>query len=78
MIDFLKKMRWQQRVVATEKYQKEYTLSVRQLADEFECSKSRVAMDLTLAAALRVYPQLDKVEKYNEAVAFIKKKGFKK
>lgn len=77
MIEFLKKIKWQERAISTEKYQKEYDLSLRQMADEFETSKSQVGRDLTLAAALRVFPQLEKMS-YTEALAFIKKKNFVK
>lgn len=76
MTELQKRQTWQQRSTALLEHQRETGKSIRELADELECSKSRIAQDLTLGAALLVYPNLDKITKYNDAVAYVKKKRF--
>lgn len=76
MTELQKKQTWQERSIALLRHQQETGKSIRELADELECSKSRIANDLNLGAALKVYPGLEKIKKYNDAVAYLKKKRF--
>lgn len=74
----LKRLTWQERTTALVSYYEQHESTCRELADEFNMSKTHIGRDLNLGYALRVYPQLEKVEGYNEAVEFIKKVGFKR
>lgn len=73
----LKKISWQERCKMLAKFKEEYQLSLRSLATEFEYSLGKMSYEITLAAALDKYPELQKITKVTEAIAFIKKKGFK-
>lgn len=59
------------------KYKEQYSLSLRSLATEFEYSLGKMSYEITLAAALDKYPELNKITKVTEAIKYIKKKGFK-
>lgn len=72
----LKRITWQQRCAALLLYNEEHELSCRELAEEFNYSKSQISTDLTLGYAIRVYPELEEVENYIDAIAFVKMKGF--
>jgi hypothetical protein len=78
MIEMLKKQSWQERALMVSAYQKEYSLSIRKLADELETSASKVHWELTLAEALSVYPELRTMKKLTQAIAFVRKKKFKR
>lgn len=72
------KKTWQERVKELEKYNEVHQLSIRGLATVTGLSLGKLCQDLNLAAALRVYPDLEKEEKYVNAVYFMKKKKFKR
>lgn len=69
---------WQRRVENLVEHNEKYNLSCRDLADEFNKSKSQISADLNLGYALRVYPELEQVENYVDALAFIKVKNFRR
>jgi hypothetical protein len=77
IMEALKKMSWQERVRLLAKYKEEYDLSLRSLADEFDYSLGKMHYEITLAAALPIFPELEKISKVTEAIKFIKMKGFK-
>ena len=70
---FITKLTWLERVLATEKFKQEYDYSVRKLAEIMQCSKSKVAYDLQIAAALKNHPEWAKIKNYNEVLYRIKK-----
>jgi hypothetical protein len=76
-MEALKKMSWQERVRLLAKYKEEYDLSLRSLADEFDYSLGKMQYEIALAAALPIFPELEKISKVTEAIKFIKMKGFK-
>lgn len=72
----LKKLTWQERVTKLVEYNEKHELSCRELAYEFNFSKSQVNADLNLGYALRVFSELERIDNYVKALAFIKQKKF--
>jgi transcriptional antiterminator len=67
---------WQERCQKTAELQAKDSLSIRELAAQLDFSKSQVQIDLVLARALKVYPQLKSIKRYTEAIAYIRKRRF--
>lgn len=76
MFEGLKAIPWQERVKMLEAYQKERSLSLRSLAEEFNYSIGKLSYELTLAQALDIYPELKKIKYITDAIRFIKKRKF--
>jgi len=84
MLDVLKKLSWQERVITLQKYQKEYDLSLRALSEEFNYSIGKLSYELTCASALGEhnadgtlkFPELLKMRSITDATKFLKRKHY--
>ena len=72
----IRKLTWQQFARSLRKAQVDDALSIRELCDEYNYSIGKIHSYLTLAEALDQFPELDRIEKYSDAVAFIRTKDF--
>lgn len=74
----LKTLPWQERVKALEEHQKQFDLSLRDLAEELNCSIGKLSYELTLAEALNKFPELKNIKHLTAAIRFIKRKKFRR
>lgn len=74
----IKKLTWQQKAIEVDKFQRETGYKIREISDELGFSIGDICNCLRLVAAMKEFPELDKIKTYTGAVEFITKKGFRK
>lgn len=75
-MDHIRKLTWQQLARSLAKAQTDSNMSIRDLSEEYGHSIGKIQCYLTLADALKYYPELETERRLGEAVLFIKKKKF--